>query len=151
MDTLAFPTTRLLALSDAHGAPLADFDWYKPLDLLHVLWHGHLTADALVRGAQAGLELAAFRGQLLPRRILTNHRGTSGSWEEAAPWLHYDWLPRAQACGLRQLAHLVSLDHISRLSTSPGQQEFIAALGQVCRVRSFRHLPAAWRWLLRQP
>lgn len=138
---------RLLALTDVHGAPLADFMWHEPLDLLHVRWHGHLTPDSLVRGAQAGMELPAFTHRPLPRRILTNHLQASGNWDEAAPWLHYDWLPRAQARGLYRLAHLVSPDPGSRLGASPERQEFVVALTQACCSHSFRHLSPAWFWL----
>ena len=53
------PAARLLSLPDAYGAPLADFDHYPTLDLLHVGWHGHLTAEAVVRGAKAGMQLFA--------------------------------------------------------------------------------------------
>lgn len=129
-----------------HGAPLADFDWHPALDLLEVYWHGHLTAPSLVLAVQAGLDLAPFAGQSLPRRVLTNHHQASGSWEEAVPWLQYDWLPGAQARGLELLAHVVSPDPASRL-TQPGQQEFLGALQQALRVRSFRHQPPAWQWL----
>lgn len=150
MNIPATPSVRLLALPDAHGAPLVDFDWYESLDLLHVLWHGHLTPDGLVRGTQAGMELPTFQHRPLPRRILTNHQHASGSWDEASPWLHYDWLPRATTRGLNLLAHLISHDSPGRLSSSPEQQEFFVALNQSCRTRSFRHLPLAWFWLTRR-
>ncbi|WP_460581863.1 hypothetical protein [Hymenobacter arcticus] len=63
--------TRLLRLPDAHGALLADFDFYPEHDLLHISWHGHLTAEAVVRGAKAGMLL--FASGMLPRRLLSNH------------------------------------------------------------------------------
>ena len=139
------PPTRLLSLRDAHGAPLADYDWYPTLDLLHVFWHGHLTAPSLVHGAQVGLDLLAFRS-LLPQRVLTNHEQASGSWEEALPWLQYDWLPRARRQGLGLLAHVVSPDPASRL-VQPDQFEFVNELRQAFQVKSFRHVPPAWHWL----
>lgn len=140
------PLQRLLSLRDAHGAPLADFDWYPSLDLLHVYWHGHLTAASLVHGAQVGLTLGPFRHGRLPRRLLTNHEQTSGTWEEALPWLHYDWLPHAQDQGLALLAHVVSPDPASHL-TQPDQLELAKALRQAFRARSFRHPASAWHWL----
>jgi hypothetical protein len=141
---------RLLSLRDVHGAPLADFDWHPALDLLQVSWRGHLTADSLVLGAQTGLCLSAFAQNGLPRRLLTNHEQASGNWEEALPWLHYDWLPRAQAQGLGLIAHVISPDPASYL-TEPDQLELAAAMRQAFRARSFRHMAAAWYWLTRQP
>lgn len=137
---------RLLSLRDPHGAPLADFDWYATLDLLEVDWHGHLTAPSLVLAIQTGLDLAPFAGQRLPRRLLTNHSKASGNWEEALPWLQYDWLPGAQARGLELLAHVVSPDPASHLS-EPDQQEFLLALHESMQVRSFRRRSTAWHWL----
>jgi len=137
---------RLLSLRDAHGAPLADFDWHPALDLLHVYWHGHLTAASLVHGAHTGLELGNFKETGLPRRLLTNHEQASGNWEEALPWLQYDWLPRAQAQGLVLLAHVVSPDPASYF-TEPDHQELALALRQAFRAKSFRHPASAWYWL----
>ncbi|NML64785.1 hypothetical protein HHL22_06165 [Hymenobacter sp. RP-2-7] len=137
---------RLLSLRDAHGAPLADFDWHPSLDLLQVHWHGHLTAASLVHGAQMGLSLGAFEDAKLPRRLLTNHEQASGSWEEALPWLQYDWLPRAQERGLALLAHVASPDPASFL-TQPDHLELAAALRQAFQAKSFRHAAAAWYWL----
>lgn len=144
----SYLTTRLLSLRDTHGAPLVDYDWYPPLDLLHAYWHGHLTAASLVQGVQGGLQLALFQGQNLPRRVLTNHQQVSGNWEEALPWLQYDWLPQVQARGLGQLAHVASTDPASRLPEAD-RHEFAEALRQALRVRSFRHYPLAWHWLTR--
>lgn len=137
---------RLLSLRDSHGAPLADFDWHPTLDLLEVDWHGHLTAASLVLAAQAGLDLVLFANRRLPRRVLTNHSKASGSWEEALPWLQYDWLPSTRARGVELLAHVVSSDPASRL-TQPDQQDFLGALHEAFHVRSFRRRHAAWHWL----
>lgn len=146
MNPVLSPPQRLLSLRDTHGAPLADFDWHPTLDLLHVYWHGHLTAASLVQGAQVGLDLAAFQGRALPRRLLTNYEQASGSWEEALPWLQYDWLPRAHDRGLRLLAQVVSPDPASRF-TQPEQLEFARALKQELPAQAFRHQSAAWFWL----
>lgn len=140
---------RLLSLRDAHGAPLADFDWHPAFDLLHVCWHGHLTAASLVHGAHIGLSLNSFKEAGLPRRLLTNHEQASGSWEEALPWLQYDWLPRAQTQGLARLAHVVSPDPASHF-TEPDHLELAAALRQAFRAKSFRHPALAWHWLTQQ-
>ena len=140
-------TTPLLRLPDRHGALLADFDFYPHLDLLHVRWHGHLTADSLVRGIQAGMYL--FEGQPLPPRVLNDHGQASGEWSEALPWLHYEWLPEATGRGVRQLAHVLSHDPASRLAHDESGDEFAAAVTQALRTQPFRHLGPAWHWLTR--
>ena len=140
-------TTPLLQVPDQHGALLADFDFYPHLDLLHVRWHGHLTADSLVRGVQAGMHL--FEHQLLPSRVLTDHSQVSGEWGEALPWLHYEWLPTAAERGVRQVAYVLSHDPASRLLHYPNSTEFVAAVAQKLRAQPFRHLGPAWHWLTR--
>ena len=135
---------RLLELPDTHRALLAEYDFYPAHNLLYVRWHGHLTAAAVVRGAQAGLDL--FRNQPLPRRVLSNHSQATGSWEDAIPWLHYEWLPQATERGLMLLAHVVSPDASEALTGTEGGLEFIEVLHQELLVRSFRTSLAAWQW-----
>ena len=144
MMSLPTATTQLLSLPDQHGALLADYDFYPHLDLLHVRWHGHLTADSLVSGTKAGMRL--FEGRSLPQRILSDHSLVSGEWGEALAWLHYEWLPAATYRGLGALAHVLSRDPASRFTRYPGTPEFMAALQQL-RSRPFRHVGPAWQWL----
>ncbi len=136
----------LLSLPDAHGALLTDFEFYPTLDLLHMRWHGHLTAEAVVRGAQAGVEL--FTGRALPARLLSNHLSVTGEWSEALPWIQYEWLPTAHARGLRRVAHLLAHNTASQLLNYPGGPEFIRAFTQEIRTQSFRHEAPAWQWLV---
>jgi hypothetical protein len=140
--------TRLLRLSDVHGALLADFDHFPTLDLLHIRWHGHLTSDALVQGARAGLEL--FAGQPLPRRLLTNHSHVTGEWADALPWLQYEWLPEVTERGVHVLAHVLAKSYTSHFVSYQGSQEFTIALKQAMRAAAFRNLEPAWRWLVRR-
>ena len=137
--------TRLLHLPDAHGALLADFDFYPEHDLLHVSWHGHLTAEAVVLGAKAGMQL--FANGTLPRRLLSNHQAVTGEWGEALPWLHYEWLPEASARGVRVLAHVLAHGTASQLINFPGGHEFVAAITHGLGARSFRHAESALQWL----
>ncbi|MDJ0367098.1 hypothetical protein QMK33_18260 [Hymenobacter sp. H14-R3] len=143
--TTATPATRLLCLPDAHGAPLADFDLYQEQDLLHISWHGHLTADAVVRGARAGMHL--FANGVLPRRLLSNHQAVTGEWGEALPWLHYEWLPEASERGVRVMAHVLAHGTASQLINFPGSHEFIEAITHELRAQSFRHVEPALQWL----
>lgn len=135
----------LLSLPDAHGAPLVDFGFYPTLDLLHMRWHGHLTAEAVVRGATVGMEL--FAGQTLPARLLSNHLVVTGEWSEALPWLQYEWLPTVYARGMRRVAHLLAHNTASQLLNYPGGPEFIHAFTHEVRAQSFRHEEPAWQWL----
>ena len=139
------PAARLLSLPDAYGALLVDFDHYPDLDLLHVRWHGHLTAEALVRGVEAGMQL--FAKQRLPSRILTDHALVTGDWADALPWLQYEWLPAAQARGARALAHVLAHNTASQLISYPGSAEFTAAIMQALHTASFRNPGLAWHWL----
>lgn len=136
----------LLSLPDAHGAPLVDFEFYPTLDLVHMRWHGHLTAEAVVRGATAGMEL--FAGWALPARLLSKHLAVTGEWSEALPWLQYEWLPIVRTRGVRRVAHLLSHNTASQLLNYPGGPEFIHAFAHEVRAQSFRHEEPAWRWLV---
>jgi hypothetical protein len=135
----------LLRLPDAHGALLADFELYPVLDLLHVRWHGHLTAEVLVHGVKAGMQL--FAGRLLPKRLLSNHLAVTGEWSDALPWLQYEWLPVAQEGGVRRVAHLLAHNTASQLINYHGGPEFIQAFTHEIRAQSFRHAEPAWQWL----
>lgn len=137
--------TRLLTLPDAHGALLADFDFYPEHDLLYVRWHGHLTADAMVRGAQAGMAL--FGGRRLPHRLLSNHQQVTGEWADALPWLQYAWLPEANAHGLELLAHVLAPNTAHQLLNYHGGPEFVAAFTSELHALSFRHIEPAWHWV----
>ena len=145
MITLPTTNTQLLSLPDQHGALLADYDFYPHLDLLHVRWHGHLTADSLVRGTKAGMRL--FEGRAFPQRVLSDHSLVSGEWGEALPWLHYEWLPTANYQGMKSLAHVLARDRASSLARYPGSAEFVAAIQGRLRARLFRHVGPAWQWL----
>ena len=140
------PFSRLLSLPDIHGALLAEFDFYPTLDLLHVRWHGHLTADAVVYGAKATLHL--FAGRPLPSRLFSNHQAVTGEWGEALPWLQYEWLPAARGRGIRRVAHLLAHNTASQLINYPGGADFIDAITHEVRAQSFRHEEPAWQWLL---
>ena len=138
--------TRLLTLPDAHGALLANFDFYPAQDLLYVRWHGHLTADAMVRGAAAGMRL--FAGRRLPRRLLSNHQQVTGEWGEALPWLQYEWLPEASSRGVELLAHVLAANTASQLLNYPGGPEFVEVFTHELRALSFRHVEPAWHWAI---
>jgi hypothetical protein len=142
---LPTPATRLLSLPDSYGVLLADFDFYPAHDLLTITWHGHLTADALVRGAERSMQL--FADHRLPRRLFSNHQHVTGEWGEALPWLHYEWLPKAAERGVQVLAHVLAPSTASQLINFPGGQEFIAAITQELRAVSFRHMEPAWHWV----
>ncbi len=142
---LSAPATHLLSIPDAHGDRLADFTYYPAHDLLCVDWHGHLTAEAIVRGAKAGMHL--FESRPLPHRLLSNHQQVTGEWGEALPWLHYEWLPKAAEGGIQVLAHVLAHNTASRLINFPGGHEFIAAVTHELRAVSFRHLEPAWHWV----
>lgn len=132
----------LLSVADSYGELLVEFDYYADHQLLYVRWHGHLTADNVVYGARAGQQLHA---EAPVRRILNDKSGTSGHWDEAVPWFHYDWLPHAAAGGLQALAYVLSPDP----SAQPAAQEFLQFARQQVAMSLFRNPAAAWHWLTR--
>lgn len=141
------PVARLLSLRDTHGALLVEFDYHLELDLLHVRWYGHLTADTLVYGATEGLKL--FAGERFPLRLYSDHLLVTGEWAEALPWLQYEWLPKICARGVQTLAHVPPKGSTNLVATYHGGPEFITAVGQALRTQSFRHPELAWHWLVR--
>lgn len=139
---LCTPAQRLLSLPDVHGALLAEFDYFAAQRLLYVRWHGHLTASSVVHGAQAGLALHPAQS---PRLILNDKSRTTGSWDEALPWFHYDWLPQVVEGGLQALAYVLSPDPHAQ----PVAQEFREVARQQLAMGLFRDPAKAWQWLLR--
>jgi hypothetical protein len=135
----------LLDLPDTHGTLVADFALYPALDLLHIRWHGHLTAEAVVCGATAAVQL--FSDRALPPRLFSNHQAVTGEWGEALPWLQYEWLPTAHARGVRRVAHLMAHNTASQLINYPDGPAFIQAFTHEIRAQSFRHAEPAWQWL----
>ena len=146
MNAVQETAQRLLILPDEYQALLAEYDYFPAHDLLYVRWHGHLTAPSIIQGAQAGLDL--FRGRPLPQRILTNHSRVSGEWNDAIPWLHYEWLPQAVERGVRLLSHVLATSAFSSgaIEGAPDGPEFLEALNHELLVRSFRCPLAAWHW-----
>lgn len=149
METTYNTAERLLDLPDPHRALLAEFDYFPAHDLLYVRWHGHLTAPAIVQGAQASLDL--FRGRPLPHRLLSNHRLATGDWAEAVPWLHYEWLPQILERGVGVLSQVLPHELSSPVTTAPGGPELVAVLKESLLLRSFRNSLAAWQWAITRP
>lgn len=94
-------------LADQHGDPLVELSHYPEENLLYLCWHGHLTADEVIRVTKLGLEQQV---RMRYRRVLNDKRDTSGDWHEALPWLQYEWLPQATAAGLCALGYVLSAD-----------------------------------------
>jgi hypothetical protein len=78
----ATKSTLLLSLADDHGAPLAEYVYYPADELLYGRWHGQLTANVAIQGAQ---QAAKWRGSLRYTRVLNDKSDTGGDWREALP------------------------------------------------------------------
>ncbi|RZK32676.1 MAG: hypothetical protein EOO57_14725 [Hymenobacter sp.] len=141
---LYLPTHRLHDLYDAHGALLAEFDFFPEPKLLYVRWHGHLTAAAVIEGTQAAMRLR-HAGEA-PRLLLNDKSLTSGDWSEALPWLQYEWLPEVAKAGLLAVGYVYSPDPTSQ----NGSQDFIKAVRLVLPLSVFHAAAPAWKWLLRR-
>jgi hypothetical protein len=136
---------RLLTLPDAHGALLAEFDFFPEHEILWVHWHGHLTPAAVVAATEAAIELRP--NGTAPRRLLSDESQASGDWSEAMPWMQYEWLPNAARQGLKAMAFVMSPDPAS----TSGDSGFIADGQRLMAIGVFRNTLSAWQWLLRQP
>lgn len=135
--------TYLLALPDRYGAPLVEF-YYNPADaLLYVRWHGHLTGEEVVRGAQEAMRL---REEWAYVRILNDKRDADGDWSDALPFLEYEWLPLAVAGGLRALAYVLS----PNLEAQIVSREFVEAVRPHLAIALFTAEDEALRWLRAQ-
>lgn len=145
-NTLTMPPplrTPFYTLPDLHGDPLVEFRHYPDEKVLHLCWHGHLTADEIVQVGQLALDQ---HPRLDYQRVLNDKRNTSGDWHEALPWLRYEWLPRTMALGLRAVAYIFSTDLAHQLAT----QEFVASVRPQLAIELFREPEEAWKWLLAQ-
>lgn len=138
------PGQRLLDLPDAHGSLLAEFDFFPDQRLLYVRWHGHLTAETVIEGVQAGARLR--HNGAAPLLLLNDKSQTSGDWSDALPWLQYEWLPLAATSGLKAVAYAYSPDPTSQASS----WEFIKAVRLLVPLGLFTSAAPAWKWLLRR-
>jgi hypothetical protein len=135
---------RLLTLPDAHGALLAEFDYFPERDTLWVRWHGHLTAAAVVEATRVAIGLRP--DGVAPRRLLSDESQASGDWSEAVPWMQYEWLPGAARHGLQAMAFVASADP-NGTSGDPG---FLADARRLLAAKVFRDPLGAWHWLQQQ-
>jgi hypothetical protein len=136
---------RLLDLPDAHGALLAEFDFFPEHDTLWVRWHGHLTPASVVAATKTAIGLRP--NGTAPRRLLSDESQASGDWSDAMPWMQYDWMPGAVWHGLQAMAFVVSPDPTG----TPSHSGFIAHSQRLMAVGVFRDTLAAWQWLQQQP
>lgn len=143
---LALPTSaqRLLVLPDAHGALLAEFDFFPEHATLWVRWHGHLTPASVVQATKAAIELRP--NGTAPRRLLSDESQASGDWSEAMPWMQYEWLPSAVQHGLQAMAFVVSPDPAS----APSDSNFMTDSQRLLAIGAFRDTLTAWHWLQQQ-
>ncbi|GAA4373791.1 hypothetical protein GCM10023186_04700 [Hymenobacter koreensis] len=125
---------------DAFGATVAEFNYFPNERVLYVHWHGHLTADLVVRVAEASL---VWHEQLHPLSILNDKRGTSGDWGEAAIWLEFEWIPVVKGHGLQALAYVLDPDTPVSLPNAQVKE----LLEEALVVRTFYAVAPAWRWL----
>lgn len=108
---------------------------------LRVQWHGELTDATVVAGCET--ILAILQEQQLSR-FLNDTTHAQGGWTDTVGWLVYDWLPRAQAAGLRHCAHVFGASRGVRLSAGMSLLMFDPAKAGF---QPFRNAQAAEQWL----
>ncbi|RTQ45240.1 hypothetical protein EJV47_25520 [Hymenobacter gummosus] len=134
------PVELVYHVDDARGLRVADFGFFAAERVLYVRWHGHLTADEVVRVAEASL---AWHEQLHPVGLLNDKRGTSGDWGEAMSWIEYEWIPRAKAAGLTCFAYVINAD----MMVSFENAALINKIREAVDLRTFYSVGPAWKWL----
>jgi len=136
---------RLLStVPDVYGKLLIEFWHYEAEQVLYTRWHGNLTADEVIKGAEhATLLLSSLHCPLL----LNDKHHSSGDWSEAMTWLEYEWLPSALREGLQAIAYVFAPD----VSNQIVSVEFAKRVEQHLSIKLFYSVPAAWGWLRRQP
>ena len=134
------PVLHLTTLTDKFGEPLVDIYYVEADALLFLRWHGHVTADEIVRATTAG---GQWRTQYAYHRILNDKRDGTGEWSEALPWVQYEWTPRAVASGIRAMADIVSL----QIGDRPVTEAFAQAVRGQLAVAIFTDEAEALRWI----
>ncbi|GAB3839258.1 STAS/SEC14 domain-containing protein [Hymenobacter jeollabukensis] len=134
------PAELVYHVDDDHGQRVADFGFFATERVLYVRWHGHLTADEVIRVAEASLP---WHEQLHPVGLLNDKRGTSGEWGESMAWIEYEWIPRAKASGLQAFAYVINPD----MMVSFENAALIEKIRQKVDLRTFYSVGAAWKWL----
>ncbi len=137
------PVMHLTTLADKFGEPLVDLYYVAADALLFLHWHGHVTADEIVRAATEG---GQWRTHFAYQRILNDKRDGTGEWSEALPWMQYEWTPRAVAHGIRAMADIVSL----HIGDRPVSQAYAQAVREQLPVAIFTDEAEALRWIRAQ-
>ncbi|MDQ2769256.1 MAG: hypothetical protein M3Y54_02000 [Bacteroidota bacterium] len=137
------PGTHLTTLADKYGERLVDLYYVEADALLFLRWHGHVTADEIVRAITEG---GQWRTRYTYQRILNDKRAASGEWSEALPWIQYEWTPRAVARGIRAMADIVSL----QIGDRPVTEAFAQAVRDQLPVAVFTNEAEALRWIRSQ-
>ena len=130
----------LTTLADKFGEPLVDLYFVEADALLFLHWHGHVTADEIVRAATTGSQ---WRAQYSYQRILNDKRAASGEWSEALPWMLFEWTPRAVAFGIRAMADIVARP----FGYQPVNEAFAEAVRDQLPVAVFTDEAEALRWI----
>ena len=133
----------LVTLSDAYGAPLAEYSFYPENALLHICWHGQLTANEVIRGA---IEAGKWITEHPYRLIMNDKRDSGGDWSDALPWLQYEWLPKAVTAGVRAMAYILSPD----LHAQVVSHRFMDMVQDEFQIALFTSETEAWNWLQTQ-
>lgn len=124
------PFVLLEKVTDGHGLPLANYYHCLPDGLLYVRWFGHLTGDAVVAGFRKSL---FWQRRLAPHALLLDRSRTSGEWDEALPWIQFEWLPETVGLGL-QIVYCV---HLPNAFDEQSCQAFIDSVSTALPVEVF--------------
>ncbi|HSI90768.1 MAG TPA: hypothetical protein VK927_06590 [Adhaeribacter sp.] len=106
----------------------------------YISWYGEQTQQSRMRVFDEVLE---YFNRANCTKILNDNTHNTSLWSDCSLWLLNDWLPRAEASGLRSLAWVYSKDPEVRRSA----EEMISRLSGRSIVIAFDKLEDAKAWL----
>jgi hypothetical protein len=107
---------------------------------LYLSWYGEQTLDSRIRAFNQVIDFLKISDCT---KVLNDNRHNCSAWSDCALWVANDWLPRAEAEGMRSLAWVYSTDTEARRSA----EEMIGHLHGKAIVIPFEGLQDAKSWL----
>lgn len=127
----------------AHGLPVLRYELENGGSVLHVEWQAGPPLEDVKLGFQALIEL--LRVHRCPI-ILSDSNGGSGDWSDLIPWVRYEFLPPAIACGVRCLADVLPLDPANSFSVYQWREQTKGLLIHGV----FNNLKTAREWIVNE-
>lgn len=93
--------------------PSFDLRFVEHGNYIHLQWKGSQTLSTIQDGSNQLIELLLESGA---DKVLNDGRQAVGCWASSVPWIVFQFLPRARRAGMRQAAHVLAKDRLSKKS-----------------------------------